>query len=67
MGYHSKGRCVDLLTLAYTRAALSITEDIAVMLLPIPGMLGLNLNNRKKLAVLSMCELSSLYEIRSFA
>jgi hypothetical protein len=56
----AKKRCVNLSVLIYMGGALSIFEDIVIMLLPIYELKGLNLGLRKKAAVAFIFALGSL-------
>jgi hypothetical protein len=56
-----KGKCSNSTALVYSGAAFSILEDIVIILLPIRELKGLNLTRRKKLAVIFMFALGSLY------
>lgn len=50
----AKGKCLNLRALAYASAAFNITLDVAIILLPIRDIVGLNLSQKNKLQVLSM-------------
>jgi hypothetical protein len=54
------GKCVNYLALAYAGAGLSIFEDFVIMLLPISELKGLNLDLRKRAALVFMFALGSL-------
>jgi hypothetical protein len=55
-----KKHCINLSVLIYMGGALSIFEDIVIMLLPIYELKGLNLGLRKKVALAFMFALGSL-------
>jgi hypothetical protein len=56
----AKKQCISLSLLIYIGAALSIFEDIVIMLLPIFELKGLNLGLRKRIALAFMFALGSL-------
>jgi hypothetical protein len=56
-----KGKCLNPTAEVFAGAALSIFEDIVIILLPVRELIGLNLTTRKKLAVIFMFALGSLY------
>jgi len=56
-----KAKCINSRVVVFTIAGLSIFEDIVIILLPIPELSHLNLSLRKRLAVIFMFTLGSLY------
>lgn len=54
------GKCLNLKATGYSGAAFSIVEDFAILLMPIPELLKLQLNRRKKIALSFMFSLGSL-------
>ena len=50
----TKGHCFDVSTGTWIVSSVNITEDIAVILLPIPHLLKLSLPPKKKLQVIAM-------------
>lgn len=48
------GKCINISLLAWAFAATNITLDIAVMVLPFPHMLKLNLGRKKKVQIGAM-------------
>lgn len=56
-----KGTCSNSAAQVYSGAAINILEDLVIILLPIKELKGLNLGPRKKLAVIFMFALGSLY------
>ncbi|KAH6696784.1 CFEM domain-containing protein [Plectosphaerella plurivora] len=61
-GPHS---CLDINKLAYTAAAFSITEDVIILLLPLPSLIRLNVNLRTKIGIILMFSLGILILITS--
>jgi hypothetical protein len=55
-----KGICLDVNALAYANSAMSITQDIVIVVLPIPVVWKLNMNKRKKFGVALMFTLGGL-------
>jgi hypothetical protein len=55
-----KGKCTSFIASIYAGAALSIFEDIVIILLPISVLKDLNLSSRKKIALVFMFALGSL-------
>ncbi|KAM3084076.1 hypothetical protein ACMFMF_001432 [Clarireedia jacksonii] len=53
------GTCIDINALAYANSAMSIVQDILVVVLPIPVLMKLQLGRKKKLAVLFMFAVGS--------
>jgi hypothetical protein len=58
---NTKGKCSNSTALVYSGAAFSIFEDLVIIALPVRELKGLNLSPRKKLAVIFMFALGSLY------
>ena len=54
------GKCINLTAIVYSGAAFSIVEDLVIMLLPISELKGLNLDLRKRIALVFMFALGSL-------
>jgi hypothetical protein len=54
------GKCINSLALVYAGAGLSIFEDIVIMLLPIAELKGLNLDLKKRVALVFIFALGSL-------
>lgn len=48
------GTCLNLNAIGWSGAAANVALDIAVLLLPVPNLLKLNVNWRKKVAIMSM-------------
>lgn len=61
-GPHS---CLDINKLAYTAAAFSITEDVIILILPLPSLIRLNVNLRTKIGIILMFSLGILILITS--
>ncbi|KAF5013292.1 hypothetical protein FDECE_687, partial [Fusarium decemcellulare] len=53
------GKCIDLTAIAYAGGVLSIIEDIAIFILPIPELMKLQLQGKKKTALLFMFSIGS--------
>jgi hypothetical protein len=60
-----QGKCVNSTAIVYAGAGFSIFEDIVIILLPVRELKNLNLSTRKKVAVIFMFALGSLY-VRPF-
>jgi hypothetical protein len=56
-----KGKCISSSAVVAAGAGISIFEDVVIVLLPIPELKKLNLSLRKRLAVMCMLALGSLY------
>lgn len=54
------GTCININALAYANSAMSIVQDILIVVLPIPVLIKLQLGRKKKLAVLFMFAVGSL-------
>ncbi|KAI8668651.1 CFEM domain-containing protein [Fusarium keratoplasticum] len=54
-----KSKCLNLTAIGYAGAVFSIVEDIAILILPIPELLKLQLGGRKKAALLFMFSIGS--------
>jgi hypothetical protein len=59
-GEHA-GKCIDINSFSWARAAIEIFIDLAIISLPIPLLLGLKLSWNKKLQILSMFSIGFLY------
>jgi hypothetical protein len=59
------GKCVNSTAIVYAGAGFSIFEDIVIILLPVRELKNLNLSTQKKVAVIFMFALGSLY-VRPF-
>ena len=59
-----QGKCIDSSAIVFVGAGLSILEDVVIVLLPVPELKGLALSFRKRLAVMFMFALGSLYVAR---
>ena len=57
------GHCVDDLLIGYTLTSVNIGTDLIVLVLPIPWLLGMNMAVPKRLAVVGLFVLGSLYVI----
>lgn len=55
-----ESKCLHLTAIGYAGAVFSIVEDIAILILPIPELLKLQLGGRKKAALLFMFSIGSL-------
>lgn len=53
-------KCLDITAIGWVGAVFSIVEDIAILVLPIPELLKLDLSFRKKIAVFFMFSVGSL-------
>lgn len=47
-------KCLDLTALAFASASINISQDITILLLPIPRLLKLNISCKKKVTILMM-------------
>jgi hypothetical protein len=56
-----KGKCIYSSAVVSAGAGISIFEDVVIILLPVPQLKQLNLSLRKRLAVMGMFALGSLY------
>lgn len=54
-------KCIDTNGMILAGAALSITEDLVIIALPIPELLKLNLTLRKRISLMLLFALGSLY------
>ncbi|WAO89006.1 CFEM domain-containing protein [Fusarium falciforme] len=54
-----EAKCLNLTAIGYAGAVFSIVEDIAILILPIPELLKLQLGGRKKAALLFMFSIGS--------
>jgi hypothetical protein len=54
------GRCINVRVLVYLAAGLSILEDFAILLLPIPCIRSLNMGVGKKATAVTMFSIGSL-------
>jgi len=54
-------KCRDINTQVYATAINNIAQDFAILLLPIPWLLKLKVNLKKKIAVISIFSLGILY------
>lgn len=54
------GKCIDINTFSWCRAAIEIIIDLTIISLPIPLLLGLKLSWNKKLQILSMFSIGFL-------
>ncbi|PCH05242.1 Hypothetical protein PENO1_023430 [Penicillium occitanis (nom. inval.)] len=59
------GKCININTFSWIRAAIEIIIDLAIISLPIPLLLGLKLNWHKKLQILSMFSVGFLITLVS--
>jgi hypothetical protein len=59
-GEHA-GKCIDINSFSWARAAIEIFVDLAIISLPIPLLLRLKLSWNKKLQILSMFSIGFLY------
>lgn len=55
------GKCMNTKAFFIGSAVLNIVSDFAVLLLPIPMVMGLKINTRKKIALISLFSLGGLY------
>ncbi|KAL6412504.1 hypothetical protein AUP68_03707 [Ilyonectria robusta] len=56
-----EGKCLNITAIVNSGAALSIVEDIAFLVMPIPELLKLQLGTRKRAALLLIFSIGSLY------
>ena len=59
--YIADRKCMDETAVAYSSAALSILEDIAILLLPITQVWQLNVDRRRQLGLIAIFSIGSLY------
>lgn len=57
----TEGHCLNIYIQAWVSGILNVVLDIAVILLPIPHLLKLNLSRKKKLQVVAMFSVGMLY------
>jgi hypothetical protein len=55
------GRCLNVNTLTYTHAAISIFQDLIILVLPIAELSSLKLERRRKIAVFFVFQVGALY------
>jgi hypothetical protein len=55
-----KGKCLDINKLTYASAALNIAQDVAVLILPIPWLVKLQVNLKQKFGIMVMFSLGIL-------
>ena len=55
------GVCLDVNALAYANSAMSMVQDIIIIILPIPVTLKLNMDQQKKIGIALMFGLGGLY------
>ena len=55
------GTCLDENALAYANSGLSIAQDIIIIALPIPVVLKMNMDTKKKIGVAFMFAVGGLY------
>ena len=60
-----KGKCINSNAVVFVGAGFSIFEDVVIILLPVPELKVLHLTLRKRLAVIFMFALGSLYVLPS--
>lgn len=60
------GVCLDLNGLAYANSGMSILQDITIITLPIPVVLRLNMETRRKIGVAFMFAVGGLYVLTLF-
>jgi len=56
----TQSTCVDLQKLAFATGGIAVVFDILILALPVPELLHLNMNRRKKMHVLFMFSLGSM-------
>ena len=56
-----KGHCLDVNKLAYANSAMSMIQDVILVILPIPVVLKMNLEKKKKIGVAFMFALGGVY------
>jgi hypothetical protein len=56
-----KGRCIDINLFSWIRAAIEIAIDVAILSLPLPSVIKLQMNWKKKFQVLIMFALGFVY------
>ena len=61
-----KGKCINSSVVVFVGAGISILHDVVIILLPVPELKGLPLSLRKRLAVIFMFALGSLYVLLVF-
>ena len=57
--------CLDINVLAFTAAAFSIAQDLAILVLPLPWLLGLNMGTKSKAGIILMFSLGVFVLITS--
>jgi hypothetical protein len=55
-----RGTCLNVNTLAYANSAMSIFQDLLIILLPLPVLVKLNMGRKKKIGVGFMFAVGSL-------
>ncbi|TLD03406.1 uncharacterized protein PgNI_12365 [Pyricularia grisea] len=58
----SSSKCLDIVAIAYSNGALSILEDIAILILPFPEVWYLNMDRRHRLALLLLFSIACLVQ-----
>ncbi len=61
--YITDRRCINANAIIYSSAILSIFEDVAILLLPIRQVWRLNIHRRRRLTLLALFSIGSLYVI----
>ena len=59
--FSDKGKCINASAVVFAGAGFSIFEDIVIILLPVPELKRLPLGSRRRLAVIFIFALGSLY------
>ncbi|KAK4159494.1 hypothetical protein QBC43DRAFT_221924, partial [Cladorrhinum sp. PSN259] len=57
--YVTSRKCLDATAISYSNGALSILEDVAILLLPVPQVWRLQIDRRRRLAVLAVFSIGS--------
>ncbi|KAH6676102.1 hypothetical protein F5X68DRAFT_278261 [Plectosphaerella plurivora] len=65
MGDFGPHRCLNINALAYTAAGVSISQDILILILPLPLLIGLNMSWRSKGGIMIMFSLGAFILITS--
>jgi hypothetical protein len=54
------GKCIDVQGVAFATGAMSIVQDLVIVILPLPVLAKLNMGRRKMMGILFMLVLGSL-------
>lgn len=59
---HIQGNCIQLETIIFPGAIFSIVEDLAILLLPIPCLSKLSVGRGKKISLICMFSVGTMYD-----